>query len=284
MTPDWLDTAEYPFDSNYVEVDGGQLHYVDEGEGEPVLMVHGQPTWSFMYRYLIRGLSTHYRCIAVDHIGFGLSDKPRDWPYTPDGHAANIASLVKHLDLEPVNLIVHDWGGPIGLGWATAHREQVRRIVALDTWMWSMAEHRFGRWFSRIMGSELGQLGTRRLNLFIDVFMKYALPELWPEVGATYRGPLQNPEDRQGCAVFPKLLTSPWLDEIWKRREVISDVPTRLIWGGADPAFPTEMRERLADIFENCEVSVHGGVGHFVAEELGERLVPEVFRFLQADR
>ncbi len=280
--PAWLDRSEYPFTSHFLEVDGGRLHYVDEGEGEPLVMVHGQPTWSFMYRHLIRGLSPRYRCIALDHIGFGLSDKPVDWAYTPERHAANLAVLVEHLGLEPLTLVVHDWGGPIGLGFATAHRERVRRIVAFDTWMWSMAEHRAGRWFSRIMGSTLGQLGTRRFNLFVDVFMQRALGAGWPAVSAAYRGPFEMPSDRHGCALFPRMLCVPWLEEIWQRRAVLNDVPARLIWGAADPAFPTPMRERLAGVFANCETTVHDGVGHFIAEEMGERLVPEVEKFLQA--
>jgi haloalkane dehalogenase len=282
----WLDRNEYPFESHFVDVDGGRLHYVDEGVGTedqatPILMVHGQPTWSYMYRHLVRGLSPRYRCIALDHIGFGLSDKPRHWGYKPEQHADNIAALVEHLGLREVNLLVHDWGGPIGLGWAIAHRERVRRIVALDTWMWSMAEHRAGRWFSRILGSGLGQLGTRRLNLFVDVFMKSALRKQWPELREAYRGPLADPGSRQGCALFPRMLCDPWLEQIWEHRIAISDVPAQLIWGGADPAFPAPMRERLATVFDTCEVSVHEGVGHFVAEELGALLVPKVERFLQ---
>ncbi len=282
MSADWLDRDEYPFASHFVEVDGGRLHYVDEGAGEPVVMVHGQPTWSFMYRHLIRGLSPRYRCIAIDHIGFGLSDKPRDWAYTPERHANNVAALVDHLGLSQLNLVVHDWGGPIGLGWATAHREKLRRIVALDTWMWSMGEHRAGRWFSRLMGSPLGQLGTRRFNLFVDVFMKQALGDGWPAVAEAYRGPLARPEDRQGCALFPRMLCVPWMEEIWQRRAAISDVPARLIWGGADPAFAAPMRERLASVFDRCEVTVHESVGHFIAEELGDKLVPQVEEFLSA--
>jgi haloalkane dehalogenase len=277
----WLDRSEYPFASHFVDVDGGRLHYIDEGEGAPILMVHGQPTWSFMYRHLVRGLSPGYRCIALDLIGFGLSDKPRDWGYRPGQHADNIAALVEHLGLSDVNLLVHDWGGPIGLGWAIAQRERVGRIIALDTWMWSMAEHRAGRWFSRILGSGLGQLATRRLNLFVDVFMKSALGDRWPAVREAYRGPLAEPGDRQGCALFPRMLRDPWLEQIWERRAALSDIPARLIWGGADPAFQAPMRERLATVFDDCEVSVHAGVGHFVAEELGERLVPELEKFLQ---
>jgi haloalkane dehalogenase len=281
LRPGWLDERDYPFASHFLEVDGGRLHYVDEGEGEPLLMVHGQPTWSFMYRHLIRGLSSRTRCIAVDHIGFGLSDKPRDWAYTPGQHAANLAALVEHLRLEPLTLVVHDWGGPIGLGFAIAHRERIRRIVAFDTWMWSMGEHTAGRWFSRIMGSALGQFGTRRFNLFVDVFMKRALGANWSTVSAAYRGPFERPIDRQGCALFPRMLCIPWLDEIWQQRDVLATVPAYLIWGGADPAFPPPFRERLASIFDDCDVSVHEGIGHFVPEELGERLVPEIEKILE---
>ena len=281
MNLEWLDRSEYPFRSHFIETPAGRLHYVDEGEGEAILMVHGQPTWSYMYRHLIRGLSPRYRCIAVDHIGFGLSDKPRDWSYAPDAHAENLSTLVRKLDLPSLNLIVHDWGGPIGLGWATDHRDKVRRIVALDTWMWSMAEHRAGRLFSSIMGSAPGQFATRRFNLFVDVFMKSALDKKWPEVASAYRGPFQNSSDRHGCALFPKMLCNAWLEEIWARRSVLSDVPAALIWGGADPVFPPPMRERLAQVFDHCEINVQDDVGHFIAEELGEELVPLVERFLE---
>jgi haloalkane dehalogenase len=281
VRPSWLDESEYPFTSHFLEVDGGRLHYVDEGVGEPIVMVHGQPTWSFMYRHLIRDLSANYRCIAFDHIGFGLSDKPRDWSYTPSQHADNLAMLVEHLDLDPFTLIVHDWGGPIGLGYAVGHPGQIRRIVALDTWMWSMAEHAAGRWFSKILGSALGQIGTRRFNLFINVFMKRALGPAWPGVAAAYRGPFERPEDRHGCALFPRMLCVPWLDEIWQQRGVLSGIPARLIWGGADPVFPAPMRERLASVFEDCDVSIHKGVGHFVAEELREQLATEIEPFLK---
>lgn len=284
-TTAWLDRSVYPFASHTVEVDGGRMHYVDEGpegsdDAEPLIMVHGQPTWSFMYRHLVRGLSPRRRCIALDLIGFGLSDKPRHWSYTPEAHAANVGALVDHLGLGKVTLVVHDWGGPIGLGWAAGHPERVARILALDTWMWSMGEHRAGRWFSRILGSAPGQLATRRFNLFVEPFMKQALGPAWASVAPAYRGPFLEAADRQGCALFPRMLCVPWLEQLWGRREALADIPARLIWGGADPVFPTPMRERLAGVFRQCEVTVHPGVGHFIAEELGERLVPEVEEFL----
>jgi len=281
--PDWLDRREYPFESHYCELPAGRLHYVDEGRGEgaPLVLLHGQPTWSFMYRKLIRGLAAGHRCIAVDHMGFGLSDKPRQWSYTPRDHAANLGALVDQLGLERVSLLVHDWGGPIGLGWAVEHAERVDRVIALDTWMWSMAEHRAGRLFSHLMGSAAGGWATRRWNLFVEVFLKRALGERFAEVGPAYRGPLARPEDRTGCALFPRELLSPWLAELWERRAALSGKRALLVWGERDPAFPAPMRERLASVFGEARVELQPGVGHFVAEEMGEALVPIVDRFLR---
>ncbi len=131
------------------------------------------------------------------------------------------------------------------------------------------------------MGSSVGQFGTKRFNLFVDVFMKSALGPAWPAVSAAYRGPFERPSDRQGCALFARMLCDPWLEELWLQRETLREIPARLIWGGADPAFPAPMRERLASVFGECEVSVYDGIGHFVPEELGEQGTPLVEKFLE---
>jgi pimeloyl-ACP methyl ester carboxylesterase len=112
--------------------------------------------------------------------------------------------------------------------------------------------------------------------------MKYALGDAWPAVADAYRGPFLEPGDRQGCALFPRMLCHPWLEEIWQRRAALAGVPAQLIWGGADPVFPAPTRERLSAIFERSELTVHDGVGHFIAEELGERLVPQLEHVLSA--
>lgn len=109
----WIDRKEYPFKSHFLQLEMGKMHYIDEGSGEPIVMVHGNPTWSFLYRHLIKGLSKNYRCIAIDNIGFGLSDKPADWSYYPEDHAKNLYLLIEKLDLKGITLIVQDWGGPI---------------------------------------------------------------------------------------------------------------------------------------------------------------------------
>ena len=114
----WLNEQEYPFKPHYFDVGPGRIHYVDEGSGETVVMVHGSPVWSFIYRHLIKGLQANYRCIALDHLGFGLSDKPQKWIYTPEAHSDNLTKLIEHLQLKDITLVVHDFGGPIGLHYA----------------------------------------------------------------------------------------------------------------------------------------------------------------------
>ena len=130
----WPDEKEYPFEHHYLELPMGGLHYVDEGEGDRVLvMVHGDPAWSFLYRHLIKGLSSKYRCIAMDHIGFGLSDKPEDWSYLPKAHAENLEALIGHLNLTNFVMVVQDWGGPIGLSYVLKYPDKVTSLVIMNT-------------------------------------------------------------------------------------------------------------------------------------------------------
>jgi haloalkane dehalogenase len=124
---DWVDRNEYPFRSHYLSTEHGDLHYVDEGSGEVILFVHGNPTWSFMYRHLIKGLSAGFRCVAPDHIGFGLSDKPFDVSYLPQFHAENLERFIDRRGLKDITLVIHDWGGAIGMSYALNHPENVKR-------------------------------------------------------------------------------------------------------------------------------------------------------------
>ena len=157
MIPGWVDRREYPFEPRELDVEGGRLSYVDEGEGAPIVMVHGTPTWSFLYRHLIRELRPRYRCVAPDHLGFGLSDRPADWSYRPEDQGRNLARLIETLGLKDITLAVHDYGGPIGLAYALDHPENVRRLVLFNTWMWSFAGDRRIAWPARILGGRLGR-------------------------------------------------------------------------------------------------------------------------------
>lgn len=148
--------------SRFFQAGEHRLHYIDEGEGEPIVMVHGNPTWSFLYRKFIKELSHTHRCIAPDHLGFGLSDKPSGWSYKPADHAANLAALLDKLDLIDITLIVQDWGGPTGLSYALKNPERVKRLVIMNTWFWPVEDERHYRLFSGMVGGPIGRF------LFID--------------------------------------------------------------------------------------------------------------------
>lgn len=201
--PAWLDRREFPFASRFMDVEAGRMHYVDEGAGDPMLMVHGTPTWSFVYRHLIREFSRERRVIPVDHLGFGLSDKPLDGDYRPQALARNLAAFVERLGLERMTLVVHDFGGPIGLSYATARPERVRALVLFNTWMWSLRGTSADR-ISRLMAGRIGRWLYTRANLSPRVLLKAAYGDkrrLTPAIHQHYTGPSRprRPARLRGC-------------------------------------------------------------------------------------
>lgn len=165
-TPDWLDRAQYPFQSRFFEVPSGKMHYVDEGQGEVILFVHGNPTWSFIFRHLIAGLKDRYRCIALDHIGFGLSDKPAKAAYTPQFHAQNLERFINGLGLKDITLALHDWGGAIGMAYAQRHPQNVTKIIAFNNSFWSVKGVKAAERFSNIVGGPIGWVACHLFNAF----------------------------------------------------------------------------------------------------------------------
>ena len=155
----WLDRAEYPFAPRFCSVGeaGQRLHYIDEGEGEPIVFSHGTPTWSFEWRHLVRGLSSagegSARCIAVDHLGFGLSDRPRDASYSPEAHAERFRAFLDARGLDQITLVVHDFGGPNALAAALAAPERIERLVIINSWMWSFDDDPKMKRLARLAGS-----------------------------------------------------------------------------------------------------------------------------------
>ncbi|MCB0219338.1 MAG: alpha/beta fold hydrolase, partial [Chrysiogenetes bacterium] len=123
----------YDFDSHYVNLPEGRIHYIDVGSGPTLLMVHGNPTWSYLYRHMIHGLSDKFRCVAIDHLGFGLSDKPSDADYSVPAHARRLGEVIEVIGLEKLTPVVQDWGGPTGLHWAVNHKDRVERLVIMNT-------------------------------------------------------------------------------------------------------------------------------------------------------
>ena len=287
MNSDWVNRSEYPFQPHFMPVEGGQMHYIDEGAGRPVVMVHGTPTWSFLYRHLIRGLSSHYRVVAPDHIGFGLSDKPPDWTYLPSDHARNLQTLIERLGLKDITLIVHDFGGPIGLSYALEHPENVRSLVICNTFLWSLKGERAFEMPNRLFNNAVGRFLYKRMNFSPAVIVRSAWGDkasLTPEIHRHYTQAFPTPADRQGTWTFMRELlgSSEWYQSLWARRDRIRDKPALLLWGMKDIAFKEKELTRLAEIFDHPQVVRYPAVGHFVPDEAGQVILPVVKAFLNA--
>ena len=282
---EWVDKKEYPFRSRYFDLPMGQMHYVDEGGSDhAVVMVHGNPAWSYTYRKLITWLSKNYRCIAVDHMGFGLSDKPIEWDYLPENHAVNLEKLLHYLDLRSITFVVGDWGGPIGLSYAVNHPDRITSIIITNTWMWSVKGIFYYEMFSRFMGGFIGRFLIKRYNFFVKVLMKKMFQaEISPAVHQHYIEPLKNPNDRKGCWVFPGQIigSSHWLADLWGRREALAHKPSTIIWGKRDIAFRNIELDKWKSLFTHAEVHEFNNVGHFVQEELGDDMCVLVEKHLE---
>lgn len=281
----WLDRKEYPFRSRYFELPMGRMHYVDEGEADhAVVMVHGNPAWSYTYRRLITCLSNEYRCIAMDHIGFGFSDKPTAWDYLPEHHAANLEQFLNHLDLPSITLVVGDWGGPIGLSYAVKYPKKIASVIITNTWMWSVKGVMHYEMFSGFMGGAIGRMLIKRYNFFVKVLMKQMFrARISPSVHQHYIAPLNRPDDRKGCWTFPREIigSSPWLAQLWNQREAIAQKPALIAWGNKDIAFRDIELARWKSLFTNPEVYAYDNAGHFVQEELGDELCRLARRHLE---
>jgi haloalkane dehalogenase len=202
----------YPFESRWFESSAGRVHYVDEGQGRPILMCHGNPTWSFLYRHVIRSLRNRFRCIAVDYPGFGLSDRPPGYGYTPAEHAAVVGELVRDLDLSDLIVMGHDWGGPIGVSVGSSDPGRVSGLVLGNTWFWP-ADRR-GRIFSRVMSSPPLQWAILKRNFFVERVLPSGIShKLSPAEMDHYRRVQPTPQDRIGVAEFPRQIVAatPWL-------------------------------------------------------------------------
>jgi haloalkane dehalogenase len=281
----WVNTTLYPFQTAAFVQPMGTMRYVDEGVGDPIVMVHGNPVWSLVYRKLIMGLSDRYRCIAPDHLGFGQSDKPPDWTYLPQDHAANLTRLLDALQLEHIMLVVQDWGGPIGLSYAIDHPDKVARLVILNTWCWSVQHDWYYLAFSGIMGGMLGRFLCREFNGVVRGVVPIAYGEkakLTPAMQQQYLAALPTPTSRKGTWVFPKqiIAASDWLAERWSHRERLATKPTMIAWGMKDIAFRARELDTWRAAFPQAQVTRFPQAGHYVQDEEGEAIAALMRDFL----
>ena len=274
----------FPYEPHYVDQDGLRMHYLDEGQGDPVLCLHGEPTWSFLYRKMIPGLAAAARVVAPDYFGFGRSDKPTDaeW-YTFDRHCASIARLVEGLDLRGLTVVVQDWGGPIGLRLAVEQPDRVARLVILNTGVGG------GRppsetWlrFREVVRAAGGDFQPGRL------IRTAAARGLADDVVAAYEAPFPAPESKAGVLAFPELVPTepehPNTAPLMAIREALGswEKPALVLFGDSDPIFRPEVAEAIARWIPGAvpaELVEHAG--HFVQEDAGEEVEARIVEFLR---
>jgi haloalkane dehalogenase len=273
----------YPFAPRYLEQSRLRMHYVDEGAGDPVLLLHGEPTWAFLYRKMIAPLATAARVIAPDYFGFGRSDKPtRVEDYSYDFHTASIERLAEELDLRNATVVVQDWGGPIGLRLAVEHPERVARLVVLNTGIGAgrapSPEWLRFREFVRRVGTDLapGQL--------MRVSMVGGLSE---EVARGYDAPFPTPESKAGALAFPELVPTESDHPSAARMLAVRDALTRwekpalVLFSDSDPIFTPAAAERMAALIPGAgPAEIVAGAGHFLQEEKGDEVAERILRFL----
>ena len=280
----WVDPQEYPFTSNFFETESGKIHYVDEGEGEVLLFVHGTPTWSFLYRDLIKNLSKTHRCIAIDHLGFGLSDKPTDFQGRPEDHAANLKDLIEHLDLKHINLVVHDFGGPIGLSYAVNHPENIKRVVLFNSWLWETKDDAQVVKIDKLINSWMGKMLYLNFNFSPKVLLKqgfYDKKKLTKDIHQQYIKPFPGKDTRYGLLRVGKSLmgSSDWYASLWSKVDLLKNIPFLIIWGTNDTFFKAKDLDKWSDKLAQAEVH-QLEAGHFVMEEQREPCLKLIKEFL----
>ena len=268
----WIDREEYPFDSQFQKVKNGRMHYVDVGRGQPVVMVHGSPTWSFAYRNLIKELSGEYRCIAPDNLGFGLSDKPKHFSYRPEALAENLSVFIQELGLRNIILVVHDYGGPIGLNYAIQNPYNVSRIVLMNTWMWSLQSDPELQKVNKLLNKRIGVYLYEKMNFATRFLLKQMVHEKWslPKfIQNQYIGPFPTPASRKSTLVAARELigSSEWFESLWRQRDCIEDIPTLLLWGMQDEFVAIESLEKWHDLFKQQRMIRLANAGHLVQED-----------------
>ncbi|MBJ8341636.1 alpha/beta fold hydrolase [Antrihabitans sp. YC3-6] len=280
VRPAWVDDELFPFDSRFVDIDGHTVHYIDEGTGPTLLFLHGNPTWSFLWREVILALRGDFRCIALDYPGFGLSTAKVGYRYLPEEHADLVTGFIDALGLTGVTLVGQDWGGPIGLAAARRRPGVVDRLVLANTWAWPVNGILHFEAFSRIVGGLPFRFLVRRFNLLVDAFIPTGHRRRKPTSAEMthYNRALDTAERRQASAVLPgRILASrAFFVELEDGLADLAHLPTLIVWGDADIAFRPQERERLEATFTDHTTVIVEGAGTYVESDAPEEFVAAI--------
>jgi pimeloyl-ACP methyl ester carboxylesterase len=284
----------YPFQGRYLELDGGRMHYLDEGSGDPVVMVHGNPTWSFHFRELVRELRGAHRVIAPDHVGCGLSDKPPGgkYEYTLARRGHDLERLLDHLGIRRrITLVLHDWGGMIGLTYATAHPDRIARLVLLNTAGFPLPEGKKLPWELRLARAPyLGAFLVRSLNLFARGAARACVTRssLPPAVRAAYLAPYDSFRNRiavhrfvQDIPLSPRDPAYEVVARVERGLDGLQGIPLLLLWGERDFVFDRTFLAEWLRRFPHAEVHRFPDSGHYVLEDARDEVLRIVSSFLR---
>ncbi|WP_376689828.1 alpha/beta fold hydrolase [Wenzhouxiangella sp. EGI_FJ10409] len=285
----------FPFESHYhLQSAGHRMHYVDEGplEGQPVVMVHGNPTWSFYYRNVITALKGDCRCLALDHVGMGLSDRPDEsvYDYTMASRVADLGHWLDEVEPErEIDLVVHDWGGAIAMAWAVQNPERVRRIVLLNTWAFTIPEDESLPMALKFARTGLGGFLVNRFNAFSGLAVKMATTgKLERQVAQGLTAPYRDgPKSRLATLRFVQDIPLKASDKAWpvlaeteKHLDRLADKPIKFIWGGKDFVFDDRVLDIWRKTWPQAEIEYLENAGHYVLEDAPERVVAGIRQFL----
>ncbi|MDX2481759.1 MAG: alpha/beta fold hydrolase [Desulfuromusa sp.] len=286
--------SEYPFKNNYFDLNGLKYHYLDEGKGDPVVMLHGNPSWSFYYRHLVRELRGNYRLIVPDHIGCGLSDKPADsqYSYTLEQRVDDLDVLLQNLKLKKkITLVLHDWGGMIGMAWAIRHPERIARLVILNTAAFHLpTTKKFPLALKICRDTQLGVFLVQGFNLFARgaAWVGCQRKRMSAELRKMYCSPYDNWQHRVATLRFvqdiPLKKTDPGYDLISQVENGLSsfaEIPICICWGEKDFVFDRNFLTEWQKHFPAAEVHSFADCGHYILEDARDEVLPIIRNFLQ---
>lgn len=283
-TPNWVNHNLYPFQSKYVQLQFGNMHYIDEGNGEILLFVHGTPTWSFLYRDFIKEFSKGNRCIAIDHLGFGLSECPSSFSGTPQDHAKNLNEFIVKLDLQNITLVVHDFGGPIGLAAGIQNSSRIKRVVLFNSWLWETKSNKDSLKIDKLINSWLGKVLYLNFNFSPKVLLKKGFADkskLTKDVHQQYLKPFPTKVSRISLLNLAKALvdSSDWYQNQWEKLDALADKEWLILWGTKDQFITTEYLNKWKARLPKAKV-IELNCGHFVQEEMPNESIVEIHNFI----
>lgn len=284
----------FPFPPHYRHVNGFDMHFVDEGHGDPVVLLHGDPTWGYLWRNIIPALAKVARCIVPDHMGMGKSEVPRDpYPYRLVHHIANLEALIIDLDLSDITLAVHDWGGPVGLGFAIRHPDRIKRLVISNTWAsarWPVAP--FPR-LIELIRSPGGEKFVLEKNGYLERALtgttRHAERISGPVMDA-YRAPFPTPESRVAMLCWSRDIpvtqddpSYPEMQRIEGTLPLFANTPTLIVWGMLDPVLPDSVLDWWQDLYPHATVHRMANASHFLQEDAPRRFGSHIRDFISAN-